>query len=141
MSDENALWEDMRKLNSLYEELCWEHDDELTFTHDGKQIIIYNKTLEDKKQNIDQNLLHMLEGSFFMPKNQVSVEELRCRVLKLKNSAYFDTIPIAEGSDKTRHLYPGEQQLVQRHLNYVLEMLQEYRYQGLDRYGKPMYYT
>ena len=131
MSDENALWEDMRKLNSLYEELCWEHDDELTFTHDGKQIIIYNKTLEDKKQNIDQNPLHMLEGSFFMPKNQVSVEELRCRVMKLKNSAYFDTIPIAEGSDKKRNLYPGEQQLVQRHLNYVLDMLQEYRYQGL----------
>ena len=70
----------------------------------------------------------MLEDSFFMPRNQVSVEELRCRVLKLKNSAYFDTIPVAEGSDKTRHLYPGEQQLVQRHLNYVLEMLQEYRY-------------
>ena len=131
MTDENALWEDMRRLNALYEELCWGYDDELIFTHDGKQIIIYNKTLEDKKQNIDQNLLHMLEGSFFMPKNQVSVEELRCRVLKLKNSAYFDTIPIAEGSDKKRHLYPGEQQLVQRHLNYVLDMLQEYRYQGL----------
>ena len=49
MSDENALWEDMWRLNSLYEELCWGHADELTFTHDGKQIIIYNKTLEDKK--------------------------------------------------------------------------------------------
>ena len=131
MTDENALWEDMRRLNALYEELCWGYDDELIFTHDGKQIIIYNKTLEDKKQNIDQNLLHMLEGSFFMPKNQVSVEELRCRIMKLKNGAYFDTIPIAEGSDKKRHLYPGEQQLVQRHLNYVLDMLQEYRYQGL----------
>ena len=128
MTDENALWEDMRRLNSLYEELCWAHDDELTFTHDGKQIIIYNKTLEDKKQNTDQNLLHMLEGSFFMPRNQVSIEELRCRILKLKNSAYFDQVPLYEGSSETRHLYPGEQQLVQRQLNYVLDMLDEYRF-------------
>ena len=50
MTDENALWEDMRKLNSLYEELCWGHDDELVFTHDGKEIIIYNKTIEDKNR-------------------------------------------------------------------------------------------
>ena len=66
-----------------------------------------------------------------MPKNQVSVEELRCRVLKLKNSAYFETVPLYEGSSDKRHLYPGEQQLVQKYLNHVLEMLQEYRYQGL----------
>ena len=63
-----------------------------------------------------------------MPKNQVSVEELRCRVMKLKNGAYFDQVPIYEGSSETRHLYPGEQQLVQRHLSYVLDILQEYRY-------------
>ena len=131
MPDPDALWKDIQKLDDMYEELLWHPDDELVFTHDGKRIIIYNKTIEDKQQNIDQNPLHMLEGSFFMPKNQVSVEELRCRVLKLKNGAYFDTIPIAEGSDKKRHLYPGEQELVQRHLNYVLDMLQEYRYQGL----------
>ena len=131
MPDPDALWKDIQKLDDMYEELLWHPDDELVFTHDGKRIIIYNKTIEDKQQNIDQNPLHMLEGSFFMPRNQVSVEELRCRILKLKNGAYFDTIPIAEGSDKKRHLYPGEQELVQRHLNYVLDMLQEYRYQGL----------
>ena len=51
MTDENALWEDMRKLNSLYEELCWGHDDELVFTHDGTEIIIYNKTKEGGKQS------------------------------------------------------------------------------------------
>ena len=131
MPDPDALWKDIQKLDDMYEELLWHPDDELVFTHDGKRIIIYNKTIEDKQQNIRQNPLHMLEGSFFMPRNQVSVEELRCRIMKLKNGAYFDTIPIAEGSDKKRHLYPGEQQLVQRHLNYVLDMLQEYRYQGL----------
>ena len=49
MSNENALWEDMRKLNALYEELCWGHDDELVFTHDGEEIIIYNKSKEKNK--------------------------------------------------------------------------------------------
>ncbi len=63
-----------------------------------------------------------------MPKNQVSVEELRHRIMKLKNSAYSDRVSIAEGSDIMRSLYPGEQELIQRHLNYVLDMLQEYRY-------------
>ncbi len=63
-----------------------------------------------------------------MPRNQVSVEELRCRIIKLKNSAYFDQVPISEGSSETRHLYPGEQQLVQRQLNYVLDILDEYRF-------------
>ena len=63
-----------------------------------------------------------------MPRNQVSVEELRCRIIKLKNSAYFDQVPISEDSSETRHLYPGEQQLVQRQLNYVLDILDEYRF-------------
>jgi hypothetical protein len=63
-----------------------------------------------------------------MPKNQVSVEELRCRIMKLKNTAYSDRVPITEGSDMMRSLYPGEQELIQRHLNQVLDMLQEYRY-------------
>ena len=51
MSNENALWEDMRRLNALYEELCWGYDDELVFTHDGKKIIIYNKTKENGTQS------------------------------------------------------------------------------------------
>ena len=49
MTDENALWEDMRRLNSLYEELCWDCDDELVFTHDGKRVIVFNKTQEEKE--------------------------------------------------------------------------------------------
>jgi hypothetical protein len=44
MTKPNQLYEDMERLNALYEELCWGHDDELTFTHDGKKIIILNKT-------------------------------------------------------------------------------------------------
>jgi hypothetical protein len=49
MLNPNALYEDLRKLNSLYEELCWGHDDELVFTHDGEKVVIYNKSLNKKK--------------------------------------------------------------------------------------------
>ncbi len=51
MTNPNALYEDMRRLNSLYEELCWGYEDELVFTHNGKEIIIYNKTLENGKHD------------------------------------------------------------------------------------------
>ena len=135
MPNPNQLYEDMEKLNALYEELCWDVDDELVFTHDGTEIIVYNKTKEKGKKSqknkiLCQNSLHMSEGSFFMPRNQVSVEELRCKIIKLKNSAYYDTIPVSEGSSERRHLFPGEQELVQRHLSYVLDALDEYRFQG-----------
>ncbi len=38
----NDLYEDMRILNSLYEELMWDHDDELQFTIEGDKIVITN---------------------------------------------------------------------------------------------------
>ena len=40
------LYEDMAKLNSLYEEMMWPHEDELEFVPDYKndRIIIYNRT-------------------------------------------------------------------------------------------------
>ena len=63
-----------------------------------------------------------------MPRNQVSVEELRCRILKMKNTAYFETVPLYEGSTERRHLYPGEQEIVQKQLNNVLDVLDEYRF-------------
>ncbi len=50
MPNSNALYEDMEKLNALYEELCWEHDDDLVFTHDGTEVIIYNKTKEKQRK-------------------------------------------------------------------------------------------
>ena len=61
-----------------------------------------------------------------MPKNQVSVEELKVRVMKLKNSAYEDITFDIMGNK--RYYYPGEQDIVQKHLNYVLDILDEYRY-------------
>ena len=50
MTNPTSLWDDIERLNSLFEELCWDPDDELVFTHDGKEVIIYNKTLEDKNK-------------------------------------------------------------------------------------------
>jgi len=44
MPNPNQLYEDMEKLNALYEELCWGHDDELIFTHENGRVVIYNKT-------------------------------------------------------------------------------------------------
>ena len=44
----NDLWEDMDRLNSLYEEMMWDHDDVLEFVPDYKnnRIIIKNKSIE-----------------------------------------------------------------------------------------------
>ena len=44
------LWEDMDKLNTLYEELCWDIDDYLEFVPDYKnnRILIVNRTMEEE---------------------------------------------------------------------------------------------
>ena len=49
MPNLNQLYDDMERLNALYEELCWGHDDELVFTHENGRVIIYNKTQEQNK--------------------------------------------------------------------------------------------
>ena len=45
MTNPNQLYEDMTKLNALYEELLWGHDDVLEFVADyeNDRIIIRNK--------------------------------------------------------------------------------------------------
>ena len=54
MSNPNQLYEDMEKLNALYEELCWDHGDELVFQIEyltGKgRIIIKNKAQENQNE-------------------------------------------------------------------------------------------
>ena len=47
----NDLWEDMDRLNSLYEELMWENEDVLEFIPDyeNDRIIIKNKSKEMDK--------------------------------------------------------------------------------------------
>tara|TARA_B100000902_G_scaffold176594_1_gene170270 strand:- start:1023 stop:1175 length:153 start_codon:yes stop_codon:yes gene_type:complete len=43
----NDLWEDMDRLNMLYEELMWDHDDELQFFVEGNRIVIRNVDQEN----------------------------------------------------------------------------------------------
>ena len=45
----NDLWEDMDRLNALYEELMWEHDEVLEFVpdHANDQIIIKRKIIHE----------------------------------------------------------------------------------------------
>ena len=50
MPNPEQLYEDMQKLDDMYEELLWHPDDELQFTHDGTKIIITNKTLKQKNE-------------------------------------------------------------------------------------------
>ena len=49
MSD-GGLYEDMRRLNTLYEELMWDYDDVLEFTMENERIVIYNRTQEELKR-------------------------------------------------------------------------------------------
>lgn len=49
---QNSLWEDLKKLNDLYEELDWPHDDPLTFQIEGDKIVIRNLFHEQRKKNI-----------------------------------------------------------------------------------------
>ena len=50
MPNPDALWKDMQKLDDMYEEVLWDPEDELQFTHDGKKIIISNITQENKEK-------------------------------------------------------------------------------------------
>tara|TARA_A200000159_G_scaffold73839_1_gene68607 strand:- start:1663 stop:1815 length:153 start_codon:yes stop_codon:yes gene_type:complete len=50
MPNSDQLYVDMQKLDDLYEELLWDPDDVLQFTHDGEQIIIKNLTQMENKQ-------------------------------------------------------------------------------------------
>ena len=47
----NDLWEDMDRLNALYEEMMWPHDDVLEFVpdHENSRIIIRNRSMEERK--------------------------------------------------------------------------------------------
>ena len=44
----NDLWHDMKVLNSLYQELMWDNDDEIQFRIEDERIIIRNVTVEDE---------------------------------------------------------------------------------------------
>ena len=44
----NDLWHDMKVLNSLYQELMWDNDDEIRFRIEDERIVIRNVTVENE---------------------------------------------------------------------------------------------
>ena len=42
------VWEDMQKLDHLYEELMWDHRDKLEFAIEGNHITIRNRSREGR---------------------------------------------------------------------------------------------
>ena len=44
----NSLWHDMKVLNSLYQELMWDNDDEIQFRIEDERIVIRNVTIENE---------------------------------------------------------------------------------------------
>ena len=44
----NDLWHDMKVLNSLYQELMWDNDDEIQFRIEDERIVIRNVTMENE---------------------------------------------------------------------------------------------
>lgn len=53
MNDDNVndLWEDMARLNMLYKELCWNHDDVLEFVPDYNEDVIVIRNKSRKKSS------------------------------------------------------------------------------------------
>ena len=52
MPNPNQLWIDLEKLNTLYEELMWGHDDELVFRIDGDSIRITNASQSGREDTL-----------------------------------------------------------------------------------------
>ena len=44
----NDLWHDMKVLNSLYQELMWDNDDEIQFRIEDERSVIWNVTVENE---------------------------------------------------------------------------------------------
>ena len=44
----NDLWHDMKVLNSPYQELMWDNDDEIQFRIEDERIVIRNVTVENE---------------------------------------------------------------------------------------------
>jgi len=59
-------------------------------------------------------LLHNVRGSFFMPRNELTKEEIKCEVLKLKKKLQHE------------HYSEGIKFLADKYLNAVLDKIDEY---------------
>ena len=44
----NDLWHDMKVLNSLYQELMWDNEEDIQFRIEDERIVIRNVTIENE---------------------------------------------------------------------------------------------
>ena len=61
MTNPNQLYEDMEKLDALYETLGWNHSDPLTFVIEGDKIVIRNLFQEQRDRDITVTDTHPYE--------------------------------------------------------------------------------
>ena len=61
ITNPNQLYEDMEKLDALYEQLGWNHTDTLTFAVDGDKIVVRNLFQEQRNRDITVTDIHPFE--------------------------------------------------------------------------------
>ncbi len=71
-----------------------------------------------KKQTLGKRDLNLLKSGILMSKNQVKKEELKVKVLKLKDEVYNEPDTV----------WQKEKDLAHKYLNKMLDILEEYRY-------------
>ncbi len=71
-----------------------------------------------KKQTLGKRDLNLLKSVILMSKNQVKKEELKVKVLKLKDEVYNEPDTV----------WQKEKDLAHKYLNKMLDILEEYRY-------------
>jgi len=78
--------------------------------------IFENRDIDDK---LDQNCLNRGDTSTFsMPKNQITKDEIKNRVLQLKNEVY----------EEPETVWQGDRDMAHKYLDKVLNIIEEYRY-------------
>ena len=83
--------------------------------------VLTKNTKEDlsmKKQTLGKRDLNLLKSGILMSKNQVKKEELKVKVLKLKDEVY----------NEPKTVWQKEKDLAHKYLNKMLDILEEYRY-------------
>ena len=78
--------------------------------------IFENRDINDKSDKICLNRGNTYP--FSMPKNQITKDELKNRVLQLKNDVY----------EEPKTVWQGDRDMAHKYLDKVLNIIEEYRY-------------
>ena len=105
MPNPNQLYEDMAKLNALYEELLWDADDVLEFSADYKnnQIVIRNKTTdEDGTERLDLNSINFTKEN--LAEDPEAIKSYPPYIINRCLSGHLDCILFANEMNKNHQL-------------------------------------